>query len=115
MCTTTFYKMQFIILLFYWILWLKWEALSLKSSVLKKTHILTQFNVKIASNYVFLFLNTENKILLGPPPPPQKKAQGYERSRYGYTDNSYEYTQYTAGLLGIALCVYSQLHEQVFV
>ena len=36
---------------------LKWGALSLKSSVLKKTHIFTPFNVKIASNYAFLFLN----------------------------------------------------------
>ena len=78
------------------------------------THILTPFIVKIASNYAFLFLNKENKILLGPPPP-KKKAQGYERSRYGYTDNSYEYTQCTGGLMGIAQCVYSQLHAQVFV
>ena len=39
--------------------------------------MLTPFNVKIASNYAFLFLNKENKILLGPPP--QKKAQGYVR------------------------------------
>ena len=67
--------------------------------------------MKIASNYAFLFLNKENKILLGPPPP-RKKAQGYERSRYGYTDNSYEYTQCTGGLLVIAHCVYSQLHAQ---
>ena len=80
----------------------------LKSSVLKKTHILTPFNVKIASNYAFIFLNKENKILLGPP----KKAQGYECSRYGYTDNSHEYTQCTGGLLVIAQCVYSQLHAQ---
>ena len=49
------------------------------------------------------------------PPPPKKKAQGYERSRYGYTDNSYECTQCTGGLLGIAQCEYSQLHAQVFV
>ena len=35
--------------------------------VMKKTHILTPFDVKIASNYAFLFLNNENKILLGPP------------------------------------------------
>ena len=67
------------------------------------------FIVKIASNYASLFLNKENKILLGPPP---KKAQGYERSRYGYTDNSYEYTQCTGGLLVIAQCMYSQLHAQ---
>ena len=87
---------------------LKW-ALLLKRSVLKKTHILTPFNVKIASNYAFYFLNKENKILLGPPPK-KKKAQGYERSRYDYTDNSYEYIQCTGGLLGIAQCVYSQLH-----
>ena len=63
--------------------------------------------IKIASNYAFLFLNNKNKILLGPPPP--QKAQGYERSRYSYTDHSYEYTQCTGGLLGIAQCVYSQL------
>ena len=56
--------------------------------------------MKIASNYAFLFLNKENKILLGPPPP-KKKAQGYEHSRYGYMDNSYEYMQCTVGLLGI--------------
>ena len=87
---------------------LKWGALSLKSSVLKKTHKLTPFNVKIASYYAFLFLDKENKILLGPP----QKAQGYKRSRYGYTDNSYEYTQCTGGLLVIAQCVYSQLHAQ---
>ena len=51
------------------------------------------FNVLIASNYAFLFRNKENKILLGPPrpppprppPPPPPKAQGYERSQYGYT------------------------------
>ena len=48
-------------------------------------------------------------------PPPKKKAQGYERSRYGYTDNSYEYTLCTGGLLGIAQCVYSQLHAQMIV
>ena len=36
---------------------LKWGALSLKRSVLKRTHILTPFNVKIASNYAFLFLD----------------------------------------------------------
>ena len=65
--------------------------------------------MKIASNYAFLFLNKENKTLLGPPPPPEK-AQ-----RYGYMDNSYEYIQCTGGLLGIAQCVYSQLHAQVFV
>ena len=76
----------------------------------KDSYILTPFNVKIASNYAFLFLDKENKILLGPPP--QKKAQGYERSRYGYTDNSYKYTQCTGGLSGMAQCVYSQL--QVF-
>ena len=35
-------------------------------------------------------------------PPPKKKAQGYERSRYGCTDNSYEYTQCTGGLSVIA-------------
>ena len=69
------------------------------------------FNVKIGSNYAFLFLN-KNKILLGPPTP---KAQGYKRSLYGYTDNSYEYTQCIGGLLGIAQWVYSQLHAQVFV
>ena len=58
--------------------------------------------MKIASNYAFLFLNKENKILLGPPPPPPpQKAQGYEHSRYGYMDNSYEYMQCTGGLLGI--------------
>ena len=33
------------------------------------------FNVKIASNYAFLFLNKENKILLGPPPPPPKRLR----------------------------------------
>ena len=70
------------------------------------------FNVKIPSNYAFLSINKENKIPL--PPPLQKKAQGYERSRYGYTDNSYECTQCTGGLSGISLCVYSQLHAQVF-
>ena len=41
---------------------LKRGALSLKRSVLKKTHMLTPFNVKIVSNYAFLFLNNENKI-----------------------------------------------------
>ena len=46
------------------------------------------------------------------PPPQKKKAQGYERSRYGYTD--YECTQCTGGLLGIAQYVYSHLHEQMF-
>ena len=51
---------------------LKWGALSLKRSVLKKTHILTPFNVKIATNYAFLFINKENKILLGPPPPKKR-------------------------------------------
>ena len=91
---------------------LKWGALSLKSSVLKKTHILTPFNVKIATNYAFLFINKENKILLGPPPP-KKKAMGYERSLYGYTDNSCGYT-HCVDLLGIAQCVYSKLHAQVF-
>ena len=45
-------------------------------------------------------------------PPPKKRAQGYERSRHGYTDNSFEYTQCTGGLLVIAQCVYSQLHAQ---
>ena len=40
----------------------------MKLSVLKKTHILTPFNVQIASNDAFLFRNKENKILLGPPP-----------------------------------------------
>ena len=69
------------------------------------------FNVKIVSNYAFLFLNKEYKILLPPPP----KAQGYERLPYGYMYNSYEYTQCTGGLLGIAQCIYSQLHAQVFV
>ena len=49
------------------------------------------------------------------PPPPKKKAQGYERSRYGYTDNIYEYTQCTGGLLGTAKCVYSQPHAHLFV
>ena len=39
---------------------------------IEKTLILTAFNVKIAANYAFLFLNKENKILLGPPP--QKKG-----------------------------------------
>ena len=39
---------------------------------IEKTHILTAFNVKIASNYAFLFLNKENKILLGPPPPKKR-------------------------------------------
>ena len=34
----------------------------------------------------FIFQNKENKILFGPPPP--KKAQGYERSRYGYKHKS---------------------------
>ena len=95
--------------------YLKWGALSSKRSVLKKNRILTPFNVKTASNYTFLFLNKENEILLGPPPPQKKKAPGYERSRYGYTENSYEYTQCTGGLLGIAQCVYWQLHPQVFV
>ena len=53
--------------------------------VLKKNHILTPFNVQIASNYAFLFRNKENKILLGPPPThTHKKAQGYKRSQYGY-------------------------------
>ena len=28
--------------------------------------------MKIASNYAFLFLNKENKILLGPPPPEKR-------------------------------------------
>ena len=44
-------------------------GISLKSSVLKKTLILTPFNGKIASNYAFVFLDKENKILLGSPPP----------------------------------------------
>ena len=34
--------------------------------------------MKIASNYAFLFLDKENKILLGPPPK-KKKAQEYKR------------------------------------
>ena len=46
--------------------------------VLKKNHILTPFNVQIASNYAFLFRNKENKILLGPPPPPKKKGSGIQ-------------------------------------
>ena len=33
------------------------------------------FNVKIASNYAFLSLNKENKILLGPPPPKKKRLR----------------------------------------
>ena len=66
------------------------------------------FNVKIASNYA-LIKKIEN--FWDPP----KKAQGYERSRYGCMDKSYECTQCTGGLLGIAQSVYSQLHAQVFV
>ena len=81
----------------------------MKRSVLK-SHILTPFNVKIASNYAFLFLNKENKILLGPPPPQRKRLRDTNAG-----DNSYEYTQCTGGLLGLAQCVYSQLHAQVFV
>ena len=34
---------------------------------------------------LFLFRNKVNEKLFGPPPHPKKKAQGYERSRYGYT------------------------------
>ena len=60
-------------------------ALSFKLSVLKKTQVLTPFNVSIYLNDAFLFENKENKILFGPPPPIQKKAQGYERTRYVYT------------------------------
>ena len=52
----------------------------------KDSHI-DAINEKIASNYAFLRLNKENKILLGHPPPRHKNAQGYERSRYGCTDN----------------------------
>ena len=56
-------------------------ALSLKLSVLKKTHIWTPFNVLIPLNDAFLFQNKENRILFAPP----KKAQGYKLSCYGYT------------------------------
>ena len=59
------------------------------------------FNVKIASNYAFLFLNKENKILLGPP----QKGSGIQTLVIRHTDNSYEYTQCTGGLLGLAQCV----------
>ena len=41
---------------------------------IEKDSFKTPFNVKKASNYAFLFLNKENKILLGPPP--QKKGSG---------------------------------------
>ena len=34
---------------------LKWGAISLKRSILKKTRILTPFNVKIASNYMAFY------------------------------------------------------------
>ena len=44
---------------------------------IKKTHILTPFNVQIASNYAFLFRNKEKKILLGTPPP-KKKGSGIQ-------------------------------------
>ena len=67
--------------------------------------------MKIASNYAFLFLNKENKTLLGPPPP--QKAQGYECSRYGYTDNSYEYTVYW-WLVGYStVCVFTATYTNV--
>ena len=52
--------------------WTFQSKYTLKSSVIKNTQILTPFIVKIASNYAFLFLNKENKILLGPP----KKGSG---------------------------------------
>ena len=72
--------------------------------------------MKIASIYAFLFLNKEIKILFGPPPPKKRLRDTNVRdTATGYTDNSYEYTECTGGLLGIAQCVYSQLHAQVFV
>ena len=53
---------------------------------IKKTHILTPFNVQIASNYAFLFQNKENKTLLGPPPPPKRlrDTNGRNIHEYGY-------------------------------
>ena len=52
-------------------------ALAFKLSVLKKTHIWTQFNVEIPLNDAFLFQNKVNKILFvtPPPPPPRKKTR----------------------------------------
>ena len=50
-------------------------ALTFKLSVLKRTHNCMPLNVQIHLNDAFLL-----GILLDPP----KKAQGYERSRYGF-------------------------------
>ena len=73
------------------------------------------FNVKIASNYAFLFLNNENKILLGPPPPQKRLRDTNIRDTATRRTIAMIYMQCNGGLLGIAQCMYSQLHEQVFV
>ena len=75
----------------------------MKRSVLKTTHILTPFNVKIASNYAFLFQDKENKILLGPPP---KKAQGYKRTIAMNTCNVL-----VASWVWHSACIHSYTHK----
>ena len=49
---------------------------------IEKNSHMEQFNVEIPFNDAILFQNKEKEILLDPPP--KKKAQGYERSQYGY-------------------------------
>ena len=67
---------------------LKLGTLSFKLSVLKKTHIWTPFNVYIYLDDALLFQNKKNKILFAPPPQ-KKEAQGYELSRYVYTQKCF--------------------------
>ena len=66
---------------------LKWGALSFKL-YWKRLVYGSHLTCKCILDDALLFQNKENKILFGPPPP-QKKAQGYERSRYVYTHKGF--------------------------
>ena len=56
--------------------------------------------MKIASNYTFLFLNNEKKVLLGPPPPKKRLSDTNVRDTATRRTIAMKYTQ-CKGLLGI--------------